>query len=158
MPKAKPLEEAILQPFTVPASYSFINFKLITLKFWRLIFVVPGRSSCVTAAVNGGNYSRPLAGRRIALIPGGDTIRKSKGLIMMGTDFNSLFTNINPWLFTLLVVWSIAWKGWALWRAARLKHLGWYIVLLVVNLAGILEIIYIAISKREYKEFGERVR
>jgi hypothetical protein len=77
---------------------------------------------------------------------------------MMGTDFNSLFTNINPWLFTLLVVWSIAWKGWALWRAARLKHLGWYIVLLVVNLAGILEIIYIAISKREYKEFGERVR
>lgn len=76
----------------------------------------------------------------------------------MGTDLTSFFTNINPWLFTLLVIWSIAWKGVALWRAARLRHLGWYVALLVVNLVGILEIIYIAITNEQYKELGERVR
>lgn len=76
----------------------------------------------------------------------------------MAANLNNIFTNINPWVFTLLLAWSLFWKGWALWRAARLKHLGWYIVLLVVNLVGILEIIYIVITNLQYKEMGERVR
>ncbi len=46
-------------------------------------------------------------------------------------------------LFTLLTIWSLIWKGVALWKAARLKDKWWYIALLVVNTAGILEIIYI---------------
>lgn len=104
------------------------------------------------------NCSYPLAGLRIALIYSGDTIRKLKGLIIIATDLNGFLTNVNPWLFALLIVWSIAWKGWALWRAARLRQLGWYVVLLVVNLMGILEIIYIVISNRMYKAMGERVR
>jgi hypothetical protein len=40
-------------------------------------------------------------------------------------------------------VWSLFWKGWALWKAARLSQRNWFIVLLVVNTLGILEIIYI---------------
>ena len=48
------------------------------------------------------------------------------------------------WLVTsLAVVWLLAWKGVALWRAARNSHLIWFIVLLIVNTLGILEIIYI---------------
>jgi len=48
------------------------------------------------------------------------------------------------WLVTsLAVVWSLAWKGVALWRAARNSHLVWFIVLLIVNTLAILEIIYI---------------
>lgn len=43
----------------------------------------------------------------------------------------------------LLAVWSIAWKGWALWLAARNGHTWWFIILLVVNSLAILEIIYI---------------
>jgi len=43
----------------------------------------------------------------------------------------------------LLVIWSLAWKGIALWRAAGNKHLVWYICMLIFNTAGILEIIYI---------------
>jgi len=46
-------------------------------------------------------------------------------------------------LFSLLMIWSLIWKGIALWKAARNSHMGWYVVLLVVNLMGILEIIYI---------------
>jgi methionyl-tRNA synthetase len=51
--------------------------------------------------------------------------------------------------FLLLAVWSIAWKGIALWTAAHENSKPWFIVLLVLNTAGILEIIYIIFfSKR----------
>ncbi|MBX4189838.1 DUF5652 family protein [Candidatus Parcubacteria bacterium] len=50
----------------------------------------------------------------------------------------------------LLAVWSIFWKGWALWRAARKMDKLWFVILLLVNTAGILDIIYIYwISKRD---------
>ena len=51
-----------------------------------------------------------------------------------------------PWqllLLLLAVAWSAPWKGIALWRASRNGSLIWFIVLLVVNTLGILEIIYI---------------
>ena len=55
-------------------------------------------------------------------------------------------------LFSLLVVWSTVWKGIALWRAGRNADLVWFIVLLIVNTVGILEIIYIfAVSPRRKK-------
>ena len=63
----------------------------------------------------------------------------------------TLFPGIVAGVWFLIVlgaVWSSAWKGIALWRAARNNHLGWYIALLIVNTLGILEIIYIfAVSK-----------
>ena len=45
--------------------------------------------------------------------------------------------------FALLIIWSMVWKGIALWKAARNSHTAWYVVMLIVNTAGILEIIYI---------------
>lgn len=54
------------------------------------------------------------------------------------------------WLFVILIVWSIIWKGLALWKSARLSDKAWFIVLLLVNTLGILEIFYIYIfSKRD---------
>jgi methionyl-tRNA synthetase len=50
---------------------------------------------------------------------------------------------------SLAVVWSMAWKGVALWRAGRNAHLGWFIVLFIVNTLGILEIIYIFAFSRK---------
>lgn len=46
-------------------------------------------------------------------------------------------------LLLLLIVWSVAWKGLALWRAARRNEKIWFVVLLLVNTAGLLEIIYL---------------
>lgn len=43
----------------------------------------------------------------------------------------------------LLGLWSIPWKGIALWRSARNGQKWWFIALLVVNTVGILEILYI---------------
>lgn len=41
-----------------------------------------------------------------------------------------------------LVLWSLIWKGVALWHSARNHQKAWFVVLLIVNTAGILEIIY----------------
>ena len=52
----------------------------------------------------------------------------------------------NPWIalaFAALAIWTIVWKGIALWKAARNNSSIWFIVLLIVNTMGILEIIYI---------------
>ena len=42
-----------------------------------------------------------------------------------------------------LVLWSVVWKGLALWHAGRRGQYWWFVILLVVNTAGILEIIYL---------------
>ena len=43
----------------------------------------------------------------------------------------------------VLVLWSLVWKGLALWRAAKRGETIWFIVFLIVNTAGILEIVYL---------------
>lgn len=50
----------------------------------------------------------------------------------------------NPLLFTLIILWSLIWKGLALWHSARGRQTAWFVVLLVVNTIGLLEIIYLA--------------
>lgn len=65
---------------------------------------------------------------------------------------NALPTGTFIALTLLIVLWSLAWKGIALWKAARLGHKAWFVALLVVNTVGILEIIYIfAIAQKEHK-------
>lgn len=73
-------------------------------------------------------------------------------------DFRSFLQNMNPWVLTLIVIWSLSWKGWALWRAARQRHVVWYIVLLVFNLLGIPEIIYVYVTRRQYRDLYDRIR
>ena len=63
------------------------------------------------------------------------------------------FFNPNNPLLYILLVWSVVWKGLALWRSARNKQLPWFIVLLVVNTVGILEIIYLVFFNRKRMEF-----
>jgi hypothetical protein len=48
-------------------------------------------------------------------------------------------------LFIILLIWSISWKGLALWRSARLNQPIWFIALLIINTVGILEILYLFI-------------
>jgi len=46
-------------------------------------------------------------------------------------------------LMIVLVIWGSVWKLIALWKAARRNHLTIFIVLAILNTAGILEICYI---------------
>jgi hypothetical protein len=55
--------------------------------------------------------------------------------------------------FLLLVVWSVFWKGLALWHSAQRGQPWWFVIMLVVNTAGILEIIYLfAVIKIKFGE------
>ena len=63
---------------------------------------------------------------------------------------------LNPWIMLLIVLWTIPWKGIALWKAARLSHKWWFVVLLILNTVGILEIIYIFLIARKYTVETER--
>jgi len=48
-----------------------------------------------------------------------------------------------PGVAVLFLVWSVFWKGLALWKAAGKRHLVWFVILLVINTLGLLEIVYI---------------
>lgn len=57
-----------------------------------------------------------------------------------GTISNGFLT-----LIIILAVWSLIWKGIALWKAARNEATAWFVVMLIINTVGILEILYIYI-------------
>ena len=51
-------------------------------------------------------------------------------------------------LFWPLIIWSLIWKGFALWRAGTLRDRWWFIAILVINTFGVLEIFYMFIFSR----------
>jgi len=58
------------------------------------------------------------------------------------------FLTANKWVLFLIMLWVLPWKGLALWKAAHKKDQWWFIVMLVVNTLGILEILYIYVFSR----------
>ncbi len=64
------------------------------------------------------------------------------------TDLQMLLQNNIALL--LIAAWSLPWKGWALWRAARLRDKWWFVAILILNTLAIADILYIFwISKRK---------
>ena len=59
----------------------------------------------------------------------------------------------NQWFIYLVVLWTLPWKGVALWRASRNNHKKWFIALLVINTLATLEIFYIFVFSKK-KETG----
>ena len=57
----------------------------------------------------------------------------------------------NPMIMYPLLIWSIFWKGMALWRSARMNHKGWFIALLIINTVGIFEIVYLIVTRKRYR-------
>jgi len=59
---------------------------------------------------------------------------------------------VPPLLVFIVFLWSLLWKGLALWRAAKLGQRNWFIVILIVNTVGILELIYLfGFAKKKMK-------
>ena len=56
--------------------------------------------------------------------------------------------NANPYLSLPVVLWTLVWKGIALWKAARHNQKWWFIPLLVINTLGLLEILYIFVFSK----------
>jgi hypothetical protein len=49
------------------------------------------------------------------------------------------------------VVWILIWKTLAMWRAAKVGSKVWFVILLVVNTPGILDIIYLYVISKPPK-------
>jgi hypothetical protein len=61
----------------------------------------------------------------------------------------TLILKAYPWATVLIVLWTLPWKGWALWKAAKRGDRNWFIVILILNTLAILDIIYIFYVSRE---------
>ncbi len=48
-------------------------------------------------------------------------------------------------MLAVIILWSLPWKGYALWRASQRKEVGWFIALFLINTLGVLEILYLFI-------------
>ena len=60
-------------------------------------------------------------------------------------------------LIVLLALWTLFWKGYAIWTAAKRGQRGWFLALLVFNTVGILEIIYLfGILKLKFSELFKK--
>ena len=61
----------------------------------------------------------------------------------------------NQYLILLITIWTLPWKGYALWIAAKKKQKIWFIVLLTLNTLAILEILYIFIFSKQNKKIDD---
>lgn len=52
------------------------------------------------------------------------------------------------WTILALGVWSLIWKGLALWRAAKNEHKWWFFFMLIIHSLGILEIVYLIVYRK----------
>lgn len=48
-----------------------------------------------------------------------------------------------PLTLAILYIWSLIWKGLALWRASKNNQRNWFIAILALNTVGVIEIIYL---------------
>lgn len=57
----------------------------------------------------------------------------------------------SPEVLIPLVLWSVCWKGFALWRAGRNNQPHWFVAMLVINTVGLLEIAYLTWFQKRKK-------
>ena len=55
-----------------------------------------------------------------------------------------------------LIIWTMIWKGIALWKSGRNNQLTWFIVMFILNTAGILPIIYLLFFRKKKAEKGRK--
>ncbi len=70
---------------------------------------------------------------------------------MASINLLSDWAGVHPLFIALAIIWTIVWKGLALWRSAELRQKYWFLAILVINTLGILEIIYLFVVTKNYK-------
>lgn len=66
-----------------------------------------------------------------------------------------------PAIFAIVAVWSLFWKGIALWRAAKGNQKYWFVAMLILNTMGILELVYLfrfAKDRLTYEEIQQWIQ
>jgi len=70
---------------------------------------------------------------------------------------SSLSTN-QLTLLILVQVWDLIWKAFALWRAARKRDIFWFVLLILINSAGLLPAFYLFYISERPKKKGSIVK
>ncbi len=85
-----------------------------------------------------------------------DLTNVSSNMQFIGQVYNlEILAMLIPFLMALLL-WELVWKGFALWRAARLGMTPWFITMLVVNSVGILPITFLLMTRKKYRDFQRK--
>lgn len=53
-------------------------------------------------------------------------------------------------LFVIVMLWTLVWKGIALWRAAKNGQVIWFVAFLLIHTAGVLEIVYLIWFRKDW--------
>lgn len=61
------------------------------------------------------------------------------------------FLQANSYIFIIIAIWDLVWRGLALWHASRNNQRNWFVALMVVNSVGILPMIYLKFFQRKLK-------
>ena len=62
-------------------------------------------------------------------------------------------------IYPLLLAWSFVWKGLSLWKAARKNSKIWFLLILVLNTMGLLEILYFfVLSKVDFSKLEDKFK
>lgn len=69
---------------------------------------------------------------------------------------NPLYANL---IALVLTAWSVVWKGMALWKSSRKGSKIWFVIILMVNTVGLLEIAYIyLLSKIRWEDVTNKFK
>jgi hypothetical protein len=69
----------------------------------------------------------------------------------MASDYLTIISaliGVPLWALMIFIIWTVVWKLLALWKSAKNNSVIWFIILGVINTAGILEILYIFIFSK----------
>ncbi len=76
----------------------------------------------------------------------------SENLPFLASTYNiQAFTGF----IVLISIIDLALKGWGMWRAGRMNKKAWFIAILIINSVGILPIIFLLLTKGEYRKLQE---
>lgn len=65
------------------------------------------------------------------------------------SDKLGISTSVITILLLVLTLWTLFWKGMALWKSSQRNEKWWFIALLLINTIGILEILYLYVFSKE---------
>ena len=77
------------------------------------------------------------------------------GFPIVNSPFAPQFAAVFIPLILVALIWTLVLKGFALWYAARGHQKKWFILLLIINTGGILEIIYLIWFRPRTPSAGE---
>ncbi len=60
-----------------------------------------------------------------------------------GQDIFAGLSESQIMLLVVVQIWDLIWKGFALWRAARRRDTLWFVLLILINSAGLLPVFYL---------------